>query len=154
MTCQYRSGHVLLVSSREGLACPADGGPVSDIRDASTTVGAAVRALRNARGWSQPELERRSGVPQRTISRIENATKEGYVPMPHTLRSLAAALGVTVADLLSAAGYDVRERDQAVDLTDPLLSVSLAYADRLTPERKSIVIALIRDLAESDETEA
>lgn len=126
---------------------------MSEPRGATETVGAAIRALRKAHGWSQPELAERSGVPQRTISRIENATKEGYLPVPHTLNALASALGVAVGDLLAAAGYHVGE-SEPIDLTDPLVSISLAYGDRLPPERKDIVIALIRDLAEPGGTEA
>ena len=123
-------------------------------RDADRTVGAAIRALRKAHGWTQNDLERESGVPQRTISRIEAATKEGYVPLAHTLNALATALGVSVGNLLAAAGYDIEGGATGVDLTEPLISISLAYGDRLPPERKDIVIALTRDLAEPDETEA
>lgn len=113
---------------------------MSEPRDVDQTVGEVIRALRKARGWSQSELERQSGVAQRTISRIEAATKEGYVPAPHSLNALSAALGVSVGDLLSAAGYHVNDTGR-IDLTDPLVSISLAYEDRLTAERKSIVIA-------------
>lgn len=126
---------------------------MSEPRDAERTVGAAIRSLRKARGWTQTDLERESNVPQRTISRIEAATKEGYVPLAHTLNALATALGVSVGDLLAAAGYDIKGGAAEVDLSEPLISVSLAYGDRLSRERKDIVISLIRDLAEPDETE-
>jgi transcriptional regulator with XRE-family HTH domain len=36
-------------------------------------LAANVKRLRDAESWSQPDLARRSGVPQTTISAIENA---------------------------------------------------------------------------------
>jgi len=56
-----------------------------------------VRALREAKGWSQAELSERSKVPQSSIHYIEAGSRR---PRIDTLQSLATALGVTVAELL------------------------------------------------------
>jgi transcriptional regulator with XRE-family HTH domain len=62
------------------------------------TVGRRVRQARRAKGFTQQDLERVSGVHYTTISRIET----GDLPRPRTetLRALAHALEVTLEDLL------------------------------------------------------
>lgn len=55
-----------------------------------------VRYFRKLRGMTQTELARAAGTTQYTVSEIELAHRE---PHPATLRKLAAALGVRVADL-------------------------------------------------------
>ncbi len=57
----------------------------------------ALKELRRRKGWSQKDLSRESGVGPDTISGIES---ERHAPRPSTLRKLAGALGVEVADLL------------------------------------------------------
>lgn len=60
-----------------------------------------VRELRLARGWSQAELAERSGLSVRTVQRIENGASPGL----ESLRSLAAAFDVDIAELQDAAGH-------------------------------------------------
>jgi transcriptional regulator with XRE-family HTH domain len=55
----------------------------------------AVKEIRRRKGWSQKDLANESGVGQDTISGIESGRHE---PRPSTLRKLADALGVEVAD--------------------------------------------------------
>jgi transcriptional regulator with XRE-family HTH domain len=57
-----------------------------------------VEELREAKGWSQAELARRSGVPQPTISRIE-AGESGSISLAN-LERLADALGVDAGYLI------------------------------------------------------
>jgi transcriptional regulator with XRE-family HTH domain len=58
-----------------------------------------VRKMREQKRWTQEQLAVHSGVPQSTISRIENSNTKKGVPI-FTLRKIANALGCTVADLL------------------------------------------------------
>lgn len=55
----------------------------------------ALKDLRRRKGWSQKDLSEHSGVGQDTISGIESGRHE---PRPSTLRKLAGALDVEVAD--------------------------------------------------------
>ena len=55
-----------------------------------------VRKLREAAGLSRPALERKAGLPARTLERVENRTQ---TPRRGALAALASALGVTVAVL-------------------------------------------------------
>ena len=68
-----------------------------------------VRRLRRARGWSRPELARRSGLSTRFLARIESG--DGNVSLLR-LSELAQALGTT-ADALIRPGA---ERTSAVAL--------------------------------------
>ncbi len=65
---------------------------------ALTPIQIRVQELRDAKGWSQAELARRSGVPQPTISRIE-AGESGSITLAN-LERLADALGVNAALLI------------------------------------------------------
>lgn len=62
------------------------------------TLGRNVARLREARGWSQSELARRSDVSQAFISSLEGG-RRGKASTD-TAHALARALGVTVDDLL------------------------------------------------------
>jgi transcriptional regulator with XRE-family HTH domain len=59
-----------------------------------------VRYFRKLRGMTQVELAKAAGTTQYTVSEIELAHRE---PHPATLRKLAAALGVRVADFYGEA---------------------------------------------------
>jgi transcriptional regulator with XRE-family HTH domain len=78
-----------------------DGHAPSDLAPTSTTltqgelVGRAVLRMRLSCGWSQKELERRSGVDQTTISRLERGVQRGL-----SVRRLFAILcALRVADV-------------------------------------------------------
>jgi transcriptional regulator with XRE-family HTH domain len=85
-------------------------GPRTNDLTVSRAVGANVAALRKARGLSQRALARetqQSGKPVgfSTITRMEKAATPGASPVAifvDDVVSLAAALGVTVQQLISA----------------------------------------------------
>lgn len=64
-------------------------------------VGLRIRQLRADCGLSQEELATRSGIPQESLSRIENGRRD---PRLDTLRKLAAGCGVDLQDVLSRLG--------------------------------------------------
>ncbi len=66
---------------------------------------AEVRALREARGWSQSELARRAGLHSTTVSLIESGRQKPYAVQ---VEKLAAALGVEPAALLEDVNDDAR----------------------------------------------
>lgn len=51
-----------------------------------------LRQARLGKGWTQEELERRSGVPQARISAIESG--ETQDPQNRTVKALEGALGI------------------------------------------------------------
>jgi transcriptional regulator with XRE-family HTH domain len=66
-------------------------------------IAARVRAGRAQRGWTLDELAARSGVSRRLIVQIERADAN---PSLATLLKLAAALGVTLTELLATQSQD------------------------------------------------
>lgn len=64
--------------------------------DDRSSLAAVLRGLREDAGLSQEELARRAGLSAHAISALERGTRTR--PYPHTLRSLAEALGLSEAD--------------------------------------------------------
>lgn len=62
------------------------------------TLGERIRRLRLQKKWSLAQLERESGVSDTTINQIENGINPN--PRKETLEKLAAALGVSVQQLM------------------------------------------------------
>lgn len=63
------------------------------------SVGSRVRAIRQARKFTQRELADLAGVYHTTISELERSVT---VPSIKTLEKIATALGISVAELLQA----------------------------------------------------
>jgi transcriptional regulator with XRE-family HTH domain len=70
--------------------------------EAFMSIGTRVMQIRNQKGISQRQLSQRSGIAGSYLSRIENRHLE---PRPKTLRKIAEALDVPVAEFF-------RERDE------------------------------------------
>lgn len=62
-----------------------------------------IKAKRMERGWTQQELSEKSGVPQPTISQIEQGNRKH--PTHRNIQKIAKALGV-----------DIKELDDEIDL--------------------------------------
>jgi transcriptional regulator with XRE-family HTH domain len=69
-----------------------------------------VKEIRRRKGWSQKDLAEESGVGQDTISGIESGRHE---PRPSTLRKLADALDVEVADFFREPAVPLAEAPKA-----------------------------------------
>jgi transcriptional regulator with XRE-family HTH domain len=65
-----------------------------------------LRYIREQAGYSQQDLADKAGVSQHTISEIELGRRK---PQGRTLRKLAQALGIEVADLLGSREYPLGE---------------------------------------------
>ena len=73
-------------------------------------LGRNVARRRVARGWSQSELARRSGVSQTFISSLEGGRRQGAEV--NVAAALARALGVTVDELVrEPEGVPAQEED-------------------------------------------
>jgi transcriptional regulator with XRE-family HTH domain len=93
-----------------------------------------VKEIRRRKGWSQKDLAEESGVGQDTISGIESGRHE---PRPSTLRKLADALDVEVADFF---------REPAVPLADALPPSG--------PLNKDEILDVVHDVILRQETES
>jgi transcriptional regulator with XRE-family HTH domain len=78
------------------------------------TIGQIVKKKREAKRWNQQELADKSDVTQATISRLEAGV---FDPKISTLRSLAAALGCLVVDLLPDNDKKKSRTNSALQIT-------------------------------------
>jgi transcriptional regulator with XRE-family HTH domain len=62
-------------------------------------LGAAVRDLREAKGWSQTQLAREAGMTQPAVARFEAG---GTIPTLHVLQRLARALDANLTVTVTA----------------------------------------------------
>ncbi len=93
-------------------------------------VGRTLRGLRAERGWSLRALSERAGLSIAFLSEIERGLKE---PSGTVLSELAAAFGVSLADLLGAVARDLTAtaypRDMLAGRLPPDLRAALAQLD-------------------------
>lgn len=68
------------------------------------SIGTRIMQIRNQKGMTQQELSQRSGIAGSYLSRIENRHLE---PQPKTLRKIADALGVPVAEIFTAGNENL-----------------------------------------------
>jgi transcriptional regulator with XRE-family HTH domain len=68
--------------------------------------GLAVRLVRTRRGWTQSQLDKGAGLASGHVGRIERGEVD---PNLSTQEKIAAALGVSLAELIAQA-EDERER--------------------------------------------
>ncbi len=107
-------------------------------------VAKAIRTLRQGASLSQRQLALRMGVPRTYVSKIENAKAK---PTLSSLARLAAALEVSVPDLLRACGPS-REDEIHELLADPFLAELAEYTSQLNTMQLSSVLAQVRDMVE------
>ncbi|RMD69285.1 MAG: XRE family transcriptional regulator [Gammaproteobacteria bacterium] len=116
-------------------------------------VGKRIRALRRARRLSQRELSRLTGLAQGTISRIEQGEQ---IPSMDTVRRIAAALGVPVAEIVGSyvaegpGGYPsdhparkiIEDYNSPPGLRDLALDRELVQVLRITREEWEALLSL------------
>ena len=77
---------------------------MTDIRLA---FGLAVKLARTRRGWTQEQLGRAAGLDRGHVSRIERGDLDLSIS---TQQKIAAALGVTLAELVAQAEEEMERR--------------------------------------------
>jgi transcriptional regulator with XRE-family HTH domain len=95
----------------------------------SVDIGARIRSLRTARGLSQEEVARRTGIGLKSYGDLER----GRTKDPHysTLRGVARALGVRVEELIEEPAVPLDEAPQKTGLADADPSSKLIEAEVL-----------------------
>ena len=99
------------------------------------SLGSALYRLRKARGWTQDELSRLSGISGANISRLEHGQNEHVAAV--TLSKLAQALRVDVRELHQAAGWYTSPPEVLAQQSDQpsLEERELIHAIRCVPAR-------------------
>jgi transcriptional regulator with XRE-family HTH domain len=115
-----------------------------DVFDPMRNLGVRVRDFRKERGLTQRVLACRMNVPRTYISKVEMGR---VVPTLATLWRVAAALEVTVADLLSDVAERRREDEAARILADPFLAEIAQVLDKLNAVHRALILRAVRDAA-------
>ena len=106
------------------------------------SLGAKIRELRQARGWTQQKLTDKAGVGHAYISRLE---RDGFKnPSADILLRLARTLKVDINQLYEAAGY-IGERSERSE--EELNELALRVIPLLPSRNQHAVGALVRELA-------
>jgi transcriptional regulator with XRE-family HTH domain len=84
-------------------------------------IGDVIKALRQARGWSQADLARRTGFKSGYISQLEAGKKQNITQK--TIEVLAAAFDMSVAQFMAAIGV---RKDQPPSGFDDLITTAQA----------------------------
>jgi len=125
------------------LAVPPEATP-AETKQSHLQVAAAIRRLRQKSGLSQRQLALRMSVPRTYVSKIEN---EKATPTLSSLARLAAALEVSVPDLLRACGPS-REDEINEALADPFVAELAAFTSQLNAMQLANVLSQVRDMVE------
>jgi transcriptional regulator with XRE-family HTH domain len=103
-------------------------------------VGPRIRALRERRGWSQGDIERKTGMLRCYLSRLENGHTR---PSLESLEKICMACGVTLFQFFD----DGRERAAGPALSDAerefLIQVQRA-SSKLTAREKGWMLEMVK----------
>jgi transcriptional regulator with XRE-family HTH domain len=105
------------------------------------------------RHWSYADIARRGELPRSTVHDLATNDRAGHrPPHPRTLQRLAAGLDLPVeqvrAAAAEAAGLSVwhESADDPRIADDPQIEVLVAALNRLTPDQRRHVAALVHSL--------
>ena len=106
-------------------------------------LGEAIRKMRQEKGLSQGEMQKRTGILRSYLSRVENGHT---VPSFATLQRLAVAMEVTLSDFF--AGEGGRTPDGVV--ADPVASAYLqelrGYLPMLSPQQRQELLEMVKEM--------
>jgi transcriptional regulator with XRE-family HTH domain len=114
------------------------------VSDGIRNLGVRVRGIRKDCGLTQRVLASRMNVPRTYISKVEMGR---VMPTLATLWRIAAALEVTVTDLLSDLAERRRDDEAARILEDPFLAEIAQVLDKLTAVHRALILRAVRDAA-------
>jgi transcriptional regulator with XRE-family HTH domain len=112
-------------------------------------IGEVIRSYRGARGLSQGDIERRTGLLRCYLSRVENGHT---VPSLETLAKIAEAMDMALADFFPGeeTTHDRETQKMLGELSDDeirFLSEIKRFSSALSDGDKRLVLAMIRKMA-------
>ncbi len=103
-------------------------------------LGEVLRELRELKGYSLRQVEKRSGVSNAYLSQIESGKVSE--PSPRFLHKLADVYEVPYTELMKLAGYLTSSQDSK-DTTNNLLGIAMSTIDDLTADERAEVAKYI-----------
>jgi len=106
-------------------------------------LGDSIRKIRLAKGISQGEMQKRTGILRSYLSRVENGHT---VPSFATLQRLAGAMGVTLSDFFALDGTPVLS-DGAGDSAGNYLRELRSLLPQLSAEQRQQLLESVKQMA-------
>lgn len=104
-------------------------------------LGESIRQMRQAKGLSQGEMQKRTGILRSYLSRVENGHT---VPSFATLQRLAAAMEVALADFFPHGdGVAPGQGSASSDYLQQLKN----YISQLSPEQRVEILEMVKNMA-------
>ncbi|MBI3406032.1 MAG: helix-turn-helix transcriptional regulator [Acidobacteria bacterium] len=112
-------------------------------------IGEVIRSFRGARGLSQGDIERRTGLLRCYLSRVENGHT---VPSLETLAKIAEAMEISLADFFPGTETPRDKESQRMlnELSQDeirFLGEIKKYTSTLSDRDRKLVLAMIRNMA-------
>src|ERR1700678_3017383 len=111
------------------------------------TIGSTIRTYRLQKGMSQGDIEKRTGLLRRYLSRVENGHT---VPSLETLQKIAHALELQLAQFFS--DQVVSQEMSALRLSEEeirFLTQIQRYSSRLSDNDRKLLLAMVRKFAQT-----
>jgi transcriptional regulator with XRE-family HTH domain len=110
-------------------------------------LGESIRKIRQLKGLSQGEMQKRTGILRSYLSRVENGHT---VPSLATLQRLASAMGVALADFFAADGEGAAAAAPAVgDGASEYLVELKNYLPQLSAQQRQELLDMVKDMAQT-----
>jgi transcriptional regulator with XRE-family HTH domain len=106
-------------------------------------LGESIRKIRQAKGISQGEMQKRTGILRSYLSRVENGHT---VPSFATLQRLAGAMGVTLSDFFSVDGKAGPAAGTG-DASGEYIRELRTLLPQLSPEQRSQLLETVKQMA-------
>lgn len=106
-------------------------------------LGESIRKIRQAKGLSQGEMQKRTGILRSYLSRVENGHT---VPSLATLQRLASAMGVALADFFAAEGASATAPVPA-DTASQYLGELKNYLPQLSTQQRQELLEMVKEMA-------
>jgi transcriptional regulator with XRE-family HTH domain len=106
-------------------------------------LGDSIRKIRLAKGISQGEMQKRTGILRSYLSRVENGHT---VPSFATLQRLAGAMGVTLSDFFALDGT-LLSSDGAGDPSAGYLLELKSLLPQLSPDQRQQLLETVKQMA-------
>lgn len=113
-------------------------------------LGEAIKNIRTAKGLSQGEMQKRTGILRSYLSRVENGHT---VPSLATLQRLASAMGVALSDFFSPGGHSAEGTSTAAaapaanDPASQYLAELKTLLPQLTSTQRDQLLDMVKDMA-------
>jgi transcriptional regulator with XRE-family HTH domain len=106
-------------------------------------LGDSIRKIRLAKGISQGEMQKRTGILRSYLSRVENGHT---VPSFATLQRLAGAMGVTLSDFFALDGLPLSPAGPADPASNYVLELK-NLLPQLSPEQRQQLLETVKQMA-------